>query len=128
MRFLLDTHSYLWFIARDPRLSPSAHQLIADPANVRIFSLAGAWEMAIKVGLGKLTLQHSLSDMLRRQAEINKISLMKVTVERIVHVATLPPHHRDPFDRMIAAQALFEQLPIVSADTIFDAYGVTRLW
>jgi PIN domain nuclease of toxin-antitoxin system len=128
MRFLLDTHSYLWFIARDPRLSPSAHQLIADPANVRIFSLAGAWEMAIRVGLGKLTLQHSLSDMLRRQAEINKISLMRVTVEHIVHVATLPPHHRDPFDRMIAAQALFEQLPIVSADAIFDAYGVTRLW
>ena len=84
--------------------------------------------MAIKVGLGKLTLQYPLSDMLRQQAESNKISLMKVTVAHILHVATLPPQHRDPFDRMMAAQALFEQLPIVSADKIFDAYGVTRLW
>lgn len=128
MQLLLDTHSYLWFIAKDPRLSSYARQLIANPQNVRIFSLAGAWEMAVKVGLGKLTLQYPLSDMLNQQAAINKISLMKVTVEHIIHVATLPPHHRDPFDRMMAAQALFEQLPIVSADTMFDAYGVTRLW
>jgi PIN domain nuclease of toxin-antitoxin system len=128
MQLLLDTHSYLWFIAKDPRLSTTARQLIADPANIRIFSLAGAWEMAIKVGLGKLTLQHPLADMLRQQAEINKIALMKVTVQHIIHLAGLPPHHRDPFDRMMAAQALFEQLPIVSADAIFDSYGVTRLW
>ena len=128
MRLRLDTHSYLWFIAKDPRLSSSARQLIADPANVRIFSLAGAWEMAIKVGLGKLTLQYPLSDMLRQQAESNKISLMKVTVAHILHVATLPPQHRDPFDRMLVAHAFLDRLPIVSADKIFDAYGVTRLW
>ena len=72
MQLMLDTHSYLWFIAKDPRLSATARQLIADPQNVRVFSLAGAWEMAVKVGLGKLTLQHPLSEMLIQRAEIDK--------------------------------------------------------
>jgi PIN domain nuclease of toxin-antitoxin system len=128
VRLLLDTHSFLWFITDHPHLSAVARGLIADPQNVRVLSLASAWEMGIKVSLGKLTLAQPLPVVFSSQLQSNRVALLPITLDHVLHIANLPYHHRDPFDRMLIAQALVEQLPIVSADAVFDAYGVQRLW
>ncbi len=128
MRLLLDTHAFLWFIDGSPQCSANARALIEDISNERLLSLASLWEMAIKVSLGKLSLAQSFETFVPQQLNLNRIQLLNVSFHHTAIVATLPFHHRDPFDRMVAAQALAEQIPIVSADSAFDAYGVTRVW
>jgi PIN domain nuclease of toxin-antitoxin system len=128
MNLLLDTHAFLWFIANDPRLSSQAQSLIEAPANRRLLSMASLWEMAIKVSLGKLTLAQSFDQFIPRQLQLNQIEVLAIELPHVAAVAAMPFHHRDPFDRLLAAQCQIEGLPIVSADPVFDAYAIRRVW
>lgn len=128
MRLLLDTHSFLWFVSGSPQLSTTARTLIEDTSNQPFLSVASLWEMAIKVSLGKLSLGQPFEILIPRQLSLNGIALLGITVSHAAVVAKLPFHHRDPFDRLLTAQAIVEQMPIVSGDSSFDSYAVTRLW
>ncbi len=128
MRVVLDTHAFLWFVGDEPRLSENARALIEDRATNPFLSIASVWEMAIKVGLGKLTPHVPFPMLISEQLNENGIALLDITVDHALHVAQLPYHHRDPFDRMLIAQAITEGLPIISADSVFDTYSVTRIW
>jgi PIN domain nuclease of toxin-antitoxin system len=128
MRALLDTHTFLWFITADPKLSRSAQQILSAGSNELYLSVAGLWEIAIKVGIGRLPLPQPLDPFLPEQLRINRVELLTIAPRHVLAVAHLPLHHRDPFDRLIIAQAMQEGLPIVSADVTFDHYGVPRLW
>ncbi len=128
MRLLLDTYAFLWFINGDARFSTTARALIEDSANTSSISVASIWEMAIKVSIGKLTFRQPFTTLLPQQLERNGIALLGITIDHALAVTALPFHHRDPFDRLLIAQAMTEQLPLVSADVVFDSYAVTRLW
>lgn len=127
MRVLLDTHAFLWFVTADSRLSKRASDAIADADDV-LLSLASCWEMAIKNGLGKLTLTVPIERFVTEQIAFNNFELLHIELPHVARVAALPSHHRDPFDRLLAAQALHETIPIVSADAIFRRYGIKRIW
>ena len=128
MKLLLDTHTFLWFIGGSPKLTRYICQLIEEPANERLLSVASLWEMSIKVSLDKLKLSTSFVDLVAEQVYGNAISLLDIAPEHLDVLRTLPFHHRDPFDRLIIAQGLSESLPILSRDNAFDDYGVRRLW
>ncbi len=116
MRLLLDTHAFLWFIGGNSRMSARARQFIEDPDNLRFLSMASLWEIAIKSNLGKLQLDPPFSDLFPREAHANSIGLLDITADDVTAVATLPHHHRDPFDRMLIAQAMLRDLSVVGAD------------
>src|SRR2546425_2990950 len=128
MRLLLDTHAFLWFAWGDPQLSSDARSLIEDPANQKLLSVASIWEIAIKVNVGKLTLAKPLDLFLIEHVDGNALEVLSIERRHSIHVAALPLHHRDPFDRMLAAQCLVEAMPLISADPALDAYGITRFW
>jgi PIN domain nuclease of toxin-antitoxin system len=128
MRLLLDTHAFLWFIMGSANLSVNARALIENPANERLLSVAGLWEIAIKTSLGKLTLSAPFDELIPAQLKLNGIDLLNIKVEHLSTLTTLPFHHRDPFDRLVVAQAIVEKLPVISLDRAFDTYGVTRHW
>lgn len=128
MRLLLDTQAFLWFVLNDARLSPTARGLVVDPGNELLFSPASYWEIAIKVSLGKYQVPGSFRDFMDRQIAINRLTILPITVAHAAVVASLPFHHRDPFDRLLIAQSLVENVPLVSSDSIVDAYGVVRHW
>ena len=128
MRLLLDTHTLIWFITNDAKLSDKALQLIEDGTNTAFVSIASLWEIAIKMNLGKLLAGQDFNVLFPAQLTSNAIDLLPVEVAHVARVAILPLHHRDPFDRLLIAQALQENLPIISADTAFDSYAVHRLW
>ncbi len=128
MRLLLDTHTFLWFISGDTRLSNEARVLIENTDNSRLLSVASLWEIAIKMSMGKLNLGLPFAEFVPQQLSRNLIDLIGITINHIDVVAGLPFHHKDPFDRLLIAQATVEQIPIVSADVAFDNYSVTRLW
>jgi PIN domain nuclease of toxin-antitoxin system len=118
----------LWFIGGNPRLSATARQLIEDPANERSVSIASLWEMAIKASIGRLTFAQPFALLIPDQFQRNSMQALDITVAHIAHVATLPFHHRDPFERMLVAQAMVETMPIINVDSAFDVYGVNRIW
>lgn len=130
MKLLLDTHAFLWLIAGDTSLSPRARETIENPDSEPLLSVASLWEMAIKVSLGKLFLNFDLpfADAIGGQLRNNGTGLLPLDIAHVGRVAVLPFHHRDPFDRLIIAQALVEELPIVGRDKSFDQYGVNRIW
>jgi PIN domain nuclease of toxin-antitoxin system len=128
MRLLLDTHSLLWFLDGDKRLSERARIMIEDGQNDVLASIAGLWEAAIKHSLGKLDLGLPFEELIPDQLEANSIAVLGVEVPHIVRLIKLPLHHRDPFDRIMIAQSLVEDLPVIGMDTAFDLYGVKRLW
>ena len=128
MKILADTHTFLWFVTDAPQLSARAKTILEAPDTERFFSRASVWELAIKTGLGKLTLQNRLEEFLPEQLAANRFTLLNFAVEHAIRVARLPLHHRDPFDRMLVAQCLAENLPLVSSDDALDAYGIKRLW
>lgn len=128
MKLLLDTHTFLWFIVGSSNLTTTARALIEDEANGKFFSLASLWEIAIKISIGKLTLSAPFEELFPKQLRNNGIELLDIRVEHTAKLATLPYHRRDPFDRLLIAQAIVEQMPMISADPFFDAYPVTRLW
>ncbi len=128
MRLLLDTHSFLWFISGDERMSTTARGWVEDVQNEVFLSVASLWEMAIKISLGRLRFAQPFDVFISQQISINRIGLLGITIGHTAKVAELPFHHRDPFDRLLIAQALVEQMPIVSRDPVLETYGVTRLW
>lgn len=128
MILLLDTHTFLWFLNDDRQLSTVAKRLIEEPTHHKLVSVATCWEIAIKVGLHKLDLGEPAATFLPRQLALNHFDLLDISLSHATYVETLPPHHKDPFDRLLIAQATLGGLSLVSADTAFDLYGVTRLW
>ncbi|MGH7451185.1 MAG: type II toxin-antitoxin system VapC family toxin [bacterium] len=128
MRILLDTQAFLWFITDDPKLSALARSLVENPDNERLLSIAGLWEIAIKMSLGKLEFEKPFEELIPHQLELNDVEVFAIEIAHLKKVAIIPFHHRDPFDRLIIAQSLVEQFSIVSIDTKFDDYGVERLW
>jgi PIN domain nuclease of toxin-antitoxin system len=128
MRVLLDTHTFLWWILDDPALSRRARQAIASSENECLLSAASGWEMAIKASIGKLELDGTVERFVPHHLAVNGFGELPVDVRHAAGVARLPFHHRDPFDRLLVSQALFEDLAIVSADPIFRRYGVKRIW
>lgn len=128
MNLLLDTHAFLWFIKDDASLSLRARGLIEEPENKRLLSIVSLWEIAIKASLGKIVLKLPFDALMPRQLQENDIDLLPNALPHLGLVERLPFHHRDPFDRLIIAQSLVENLPLVSIDSQFDKYGVQRLW
>jgi PIN domain nuclease of toxin-antitoxin system len=128
VNLLLDSHTLLWFLDDDTQLVPTAKAMIEDPANRKLVSVATRWEIAIKVGLKKLDLGEPATTFLPRELATNRFEVLEIQLAHATFVETLPPHHKDPFDRLLVAQALLEKLPLVSADAMLDQYGVIRLW
>jgi PIN domain nuclease of toxin-antitoxin system len=128
MRLLLDTHTFLWWVNGGPSVSRRARSAIGDAANECFLSLASSWEIAIKVSLGKLKLPTAPERFIPEQLRANAFRELPIEIGHVGRVARMPFHHRDPFDRLLAAQALEERLAIVSADTIFQRYGIKRVW
>jgi len=124
---LLDTHTFLWWVADDARLSAKARTAITDADEV-FLSVASCWEMAIKVSLQKLTLSQPVDRFVSEHLGVNQFVLLPVDLEHASRVASLPFHHRDPFDRLLAAQALHEGLTLVSADQVFRKYKLKVRW
>jgi PIN domain nuclease of toxin-antitoxin system len=128
VRLVLDTHVLLWWIDGDPRISDRAQALISDADNTVSVSVASVWEIAIKAGLGQLEVPPDLRGYLRRQLARNDFELLPVLFEHAVAVRDLPLHHRDPFDRLLIAQARIERLNLVSRDARMKAYEIDVLW
>jgi len=128
MKILLDTHALLWIVTRDRRLSRTAQGLFLDTSNAILLSIASIWEIAIKKSLGRLTMSGTLAAFVNEHIIGNDIGLLNIQLEHIYQIETLPFHHRDPFDRLIVAQALIENIPVLSADASFDYYPVKRIW
>jgi PIN domain nuclease of toxin-antitoxin system len=128
MKLLLDTHTLLWFIGGSASLSAYARTLIEDASNEKFVSIVSIWETAIKVSIGKISLSAPFDVLFPHQLQINGFELLPVKVEHTSVITTLPFHHRDPFDRLLIAQAIEEKIALVSVDEVFDDYGVTRLW
>ncbi len=125
---LLDTQALLWFAEGDSKLSKKSLQSVVDGKNTLLLSVASIWEIAIKSSLGKIKLKESLPELIDKQISINRVQLLQISLEHVCAVEKLPFIHRDPFDRLLAAQAKIEKLHIVSSDAVFDAYKVNRIW
>ena len=128
MKILLDTNSFLWFISGSERLSSDARDSIADVDNQLVLSSASLWEIAIKVSIGKLELLKPYNQLISQQLEENDINILPIELRHLTTVVGLPFHHRDPFDRLIIAQALTEDLPVVSVDSVFSQYAIKLIW
>lgn len=127
-RLLLDTHTFLWWDAAPERLSATVLALCQDPS-VRLFlSIVSLWEIQIKSGLGKLPLPLPLAEIIQEQQARHDLQILPVTPEHIYALSGLPPHHKDPFDRLLIAQALTEGLPLASVDGAFSLYPVSTIW
>ena len=125
MKVLLDSHTYLWWLADGPELSPAARAAVADPANMVLVSAASIWEIEIKRALGQL--EAGSSDLVA-EIEANRFGELPVSASHAAAAARLPRHHDDPFDRMLIAQSQVEGLACVTRDPAFEAYGVPCLW
>ena len=128
MRALLDTHAFLWWIGDDPRLSERAREVLSDGDNDLVFSAASGWEIAIKARLGRLHVSGDLNTYLVRQLTENYTSVLPVHLSHALRVHALPDHHRDPFDRLLVAQAIVEEIPLLSADPRIARYPVEVVW
>ena len=128
MRILLDTHALLWWLSDDVALTRPARKTIADTRNTLIVSAASAWEIGTKVRLGKLPTADDLADDFSGQLERDGFELMAISAEHAVRAGLLPGPHKDPFDRMLIAQAQAENLPLISNETLFESYGIRRIW
>jgi len=127
MRYLLDTQAAIYFLAGDRRLTRQARKVIDDPTCEKLFSLASMWEIAIKLSIGKITL-HTDFEAIPLQLMTWNIKQLAIDLPHLVQVSNLPLHHRDPFDRLLVAQCIVEDLQLVSGDSLLDAYGVERVW
>ena len=128
MRMLLDTHAFLWFVLGDPQLSSTARRHIEDLGNEKLVSPASYWEIAIKISLKKCTLAQPYETFMQKGIEDNGFIILAIEPKHTAALTSLPFHHRDPFDRLIIAQAMTEQMPVISGDAAFAAYPVTRIW
>jgi len=127
MNLLLDTHAFVWFMDGDKKLGTKAKKEIEDSDNQIILSIASLWEMSIKISIGKLELEKPFEDVISYVRE-KGIEVLSINFEHTLLVSKLDFHHKDPFDRLIIAQAKIENLTIVSKDKLFDDYDIKRLW
>lgn len=128
MRYLLDAHSVIWALDNPSRLGTGAVTVLENPANDLVVSTATIWEMAIKVGLKKLSLSLPFREWMERAVADLGLTISTITLDITAKQIDLPFHHRDPFDRLLVAQCLVESISLVSADVVFDRYDVTRVW
>jgi PIN domain nuclease of toxin-antitoxin system len=128
MQPLLDTHTLLWWLSDDPALTKTARKIIAETKNVIFVSAASAWEIATKVRLGKLPTAADLAADFAGHLQREGFQILAISGEHAIRAGLLPGPHKDPFDRMLIAQAQAENMPIISNESLFDFYGVRRLW
>jgi PIN domain nuclease of toxin-antitoxin system len=128
MRLLLDTHALIWLLEGDPQLSPRVRHEVSRPNSELWVSAATLWELTIKVSLGKLGVAAGLPVLFNQVLPEQRIAVLPLMTSHLLRLEMLPLHHRDPFDRLLAAQAVAESLTLASKDEILDAYGVSRLW
>ena len=128
MRLLLDTHTLLWFALTVPQLSGTGIALIMDPDNEKLVSPASYWEIAIKISIKKYTLSKPYEVFMEEAIDKNGFGYLHIEPKHTAALTTLPFHHKDPFDRLLIAQAMTEGIPIVSSDTMLDSYPIKRLW
>lgn len=128
MKYLLDTHTLLWAALEDERLPERAWRIIANPENQILVSAASAWEIATKVRLGKLPDAAALLEDFVKTMTAAGYRLLPITIEHALRAGQLPGAHKDPFDRMLSAQAIEDDLPLLSLDSRLDAFGVRREW
>jgi PIN domain nuclease of toxin-antitoxin system len=126
--YLLDTHTFLWWALEPVKLPKTVTSELRDPANRIIFSVVSSWEAQIKLGLGKLELFEPLQSIVSRELTQNRWEILPVHLRHTWRLADLPPLHRDPFDRLLIAQALAEELVVVSRDPLFSGYPVKVFW
>jgi PIN domain nuclease of toxin-antitoxin system len=126
MKFLLDTHAFLWYLLGDPNLGSKAKEAI-DTKTDLYFSIASLWEMSIKINVGKLQLNRPFEDLPKELQYLN-VQILPITFEDTAFCAGLPLHHRDPFDRILVAQELNHSLVLISRDPAFEAYPISLLW
>jgi PIN domain nuclease of toxin-antitoxin system len=124
VRLLLDSHVWLWALAADRRLRREARELIEDPNNEVLLSVASAWEIGIKAAKGKLQLPTPAEVFVPEAIATSPTTILEITLRHVLRSAALPPHHSDPFDRVLVAQAQIEQLAVLTADKVFDLYGI----
>jgi PIN domain nuclease of toxin-antitoxin system len=128
MQALLDTHALLWWLSDEPALTKAARGIIAETKNLILVSAASAWEIATKVRLGKLPIAADLAADFAGYLEREGFQMLAISWDHAIRAGLLPGPHRDPFDRMLIAQAQAENIPILSNEILFDTYGVRRLW
>lgn len=128
MRLLLDTHAFLWFALNDPKLSMPAENAIRWPGNIVFISPASYWEIAIKASAGKYKLNVPYEKFWRGAIDTNRFEVLPIDLRHTSQLVSLPFHHKDPFDRLLVATALADNLQLVSSDATLDAYGINRIW
>ena len=127
MKAILDTHAFLWAIAQDEKLSRRAQKIFTGP-NDLFLSVASIWEILIKVQIGKLPLPVPTGSYVVKKLAENRIEVLPITLDHVLRTESLPPHHRDPFDRLLVAQCVEERLPVITADPIMERYPVQVIW
>jgi PIN domain nuclease of toxin-antitoxin system len=128
MTYILDTHALLWILTDDDRLSKKVRDTFLETKNIILLSLASIWEMSIKISLNKLKIKTSLASFVDQHVINNNIQILQILPEHLYPLEKLPFHHRDPFDRLIISQAIYENLPVITSDDNFDLYAVKRIW
>jgi PIN domain nuclease of toxin-antitoxin system len=128
MRLLFDTHSFIWWEGEPAKLSQRAHEALHDPTNLLVLSVASVWEMQIKLQLGKLQFHLPLDQLIENQRRDNRVKILPVTLAHVLALQQLPLPHKDPFDRLLIAQANVEGAVLVSNDPVFVQYPVQLLW
>jgi len=128
MKYLIDTHTLLWIVTKNQKLSDRARELFLNTENLIFFSLASLWEMAIKISLNKLFLEEPLKDFIQTHIKGNDIKILNIEINHILSLENLPYYHRDPFDRLLITQSMNENIPILSSDKVFDLYPIKRIW
>jgi len=128
VKLLLDTHAFVWFITDNSRLSAAASSHISDLANTVLISPASYWEVAIKISVGKFNLASSYEEFWKRGIQNYGFRILPIELEHTSRLLDLPFYHKDPFDRLLIAQALAEDLPVVSVDPLLEKYGLRRIW
>ena len=128
MKYLLDTHSFLWFVLDDKRISTKAKSIIKDRQNEIFFSAASAWEMAIKIKLNRIKIKGELESFISEQLVTNSFIPLSITISHSLYTERLPQFHKDPFDRMIIAQSIVENLQLISKDKDVKKYKIATVW
>jgi PIN domain nuclease of toxin-antitoxin system len=128
MRLLLDTHTLIWFDSEPDQLSDACRSILADPNNSLVLSIASIWEMQIKCQAGRLNLRMPLSRLIDEQSQNNGLEILPIKAQHVYELQNLPDVHRDPFDRIMIAQAIVENLLFVSKDSVLGGYPVQQVW
>lgn len=128
MKYLIDTHTLLWIVTKDQKLSEKAKKLYLNTENLIFFSLASVWEIAIKISLKKLSIEEPLKDFIQSQIKGNDIKILNIEIKHILSLENLPYYHRDPFDRLIISQSMNENIPVLGSNKVYDLYPIKRIW